>query len=262
MKKLLAIVLLLATCTSCSLFDHRADNAYAAAMKRWNAGDYPAAVRMYLELVREYPDSSRADEALYWAGVTQFLYLGETDKALRTLRLLLRTYPDSNRAAHAQWYIAQIYDLGNSDCASAIPEYRKAAAYSNREVREKSLYGLADCLSRVNKVGEALTTWQQEVTEFPRGQQTPLAYFRMGTAAFATGAINRSETCYRKAIALNPDPSFAVKAKFALAETLEFDGQLEEALALYQEIAPAYSDPDVIQIKIKAIRNRMIKKRY
>jgi TolA-binding protein len=66
----------------CDAVDRDAIEQYEAATKRWNAGDYPNAVKQYFTLVKEHPNSPRADDALYWAGVTQFLYLGETDKAL------------------------------------------------------------------------------------------------------------------------------------------------------------------------------------
>ncbi len=192
MKKLV-IVLLLAmfVLAGCDVFDKAAQNEFEAATKRWNAGDYQNAVRLYFALVKEHPSSSRADDALYWAGVTQFLYLGETEKALQTLRLLLKRYPHRDMAPAAQWYIAQIYELGYSDYERATEEYRKAAEYSNREVREKSLYSLADNLFRLGKRDEARDVWMRQVAEFPNGPQSRIAYYRLGTAAFAKGDLKR-----------------------------------------------------------------------
>src|SRR5271169_397139 len=112
MNKLFILLLLGIFLTGCDLFDKSASSDYEAATKRWNAGEYQTAVKLYLTLVKEHPYSSKADDALYWAGVTQFLYLGETEKALQTLRLLLKTYPHRDMAPYAQWYIAQIYELG------------------------------------------------------------------------------------------------------------------------------------------------------
>jgi TolA-binding protein len=184
MKRILMLLLIGMFLTGCDVFDKAADNEYEAATKRWNARDYQAAVKMYFALVKEHPSSPKADDALYWAGVTQFLYLGETDKALQTLRLMLKTYPRRDMAPAAQWYIAQIYELGYSEYERAIEEYRKAAAYSDREVREKSLYSVAECLFRVGRIEEARETWALQLTEFPNGPQSRLAYFRLGTAAF------------------------------------------------------------------------------
>jgi TolA-binding protein len=262
MRKILFVFLIGILLTGCDVFDKSAVNEYEAATKRWNAGDYQTAVTLYFALVKEHPNSSKADDALYWAGVTQFLYLGETEKALQTLRLLLKRYPNRDMAPHAQWYIAQIYELGYNDYGQAIEEYRKAADYTNREVREKSLYGLAECLFRIGKIEEARNTWTQQITIFPNGPQSRLAYFRLGTAAFSKGDIEKAKTFYRKALENSTDKELVIKAKFSLAGCLEAEDNLSEALAIYQEIEPEYPNRDAIQIKIQALEARIIKKRY
>ena len=110
---------------------------------------------MYIGLVKNHPYSPHADNALYWVGVTQFLYLGETEKSLQTFRLLLKKYPHRDMAPAAQLYIAEIYELGYNDYVRAIEEYRKATHYSDKDVREKSLYSLADNLFRVGRIDDA-----------------------------------------------------------------------------------------------------------
>ncbi len=249
--------------TGCDAFDKSAQNEYEAATKHWNAGEYQAAARRYLALAREHPYSTRADDALYWVGVTQFLYLGETDKSLQTLRLLLKRYPRRDMAPQAQWYVAHhIYEQGYNDYDRAIEEYRKAARYSDPEVREKSLYSLADCLFRVGKVDEARTVWMQQVDEFPAGPQVKLAYFRLGTTAFSKGELDEAKIFYRKTIDGNPDQELVVKAKFALAGCLESGDEPAEALKLYRDIESAYPNPEALQIKIKALETRIFKKSY
>ena len=262
MKRLAIIILLGTMLAGCDVFDKAAINEYEAATKRWNVGDYQNAVKMYFALVKEHPYSSRADDALYWAGVTQFLYLGETEKALQTLRLLLKRYPHRDMAPSAQWYIAQIYELGYSDYGRAAEEYRKAAAFSNREVREKSLYSLADNLFRLGKREEARDIWIQQVTEFPNGPQSRIAFYRLGTAAFAKGDLDKAVLFYRKTLENSTDAELAIKAKYALAGCFEAADNLAEALKLYKEIEPAYANPEAIQIKIKALETRIIKKSY
>ena len=263
MKKLAMLFLFIGVVLAgCDAFDKTAQNEYEAATKRWNAGEYQTAVRMYVALVKEHPYSSRADDALYWVGVTQFLYLGETDKALQTLRLLLKRYPHRDMAPQAQWYIAQIYELGYSDYERAIEEYRKAAEYTNRDVREKSLYSLADCLFRVGKTDEARDIWMRQVGEFPSGPQVKLGYFRLGTTAFSKGELDEAKIFYRKTIENNGDSELVVKAKFALAGCLEAGDELSEALKLYKEIEPVYPNTEAIKIKIKALETRILKKSY
>jgi TolA-binding protein len=263
MKRLaLALAFLIPLLANCDFFDKPAIKQYEEATKHWNAREYQTAVNMYFALVKEHPASSRADDALYWAGVTQFLYLGETDKALQTLRLLLKTYPHRDMAPSAQWYIAQIYELGYSDYPRAIEEYRKAAEYTDKDVREKSLYSLAECLFRIGKAEEARATWTRQISEFPNGPQANLAYFRLGTAAFSKGDLDAAERFYRKALEKNADKELTIKATFALAECFELGDRLQEALKLYKEIEPVYPNADAIRIKIAALEKRIAKKSY
>jgi TolA-binding protein len=246
----------------CDVFDKTSQNEFEIATKRWNEGDYQNAVRLYFALVKEHPSSTRADDALYWAAVTQFLYLGETEKALQTLRLLLKRYPQRDMAPAAQWYLAQIYELGYNDYEHAATEYRKAAEYSNREVREKSLYSLADNLFRLGRRDEARDIWMLQVTEFPSRPRSRIAYYRLGTAAFAKGDLKNAEVFYRKTIENSTDEELAIKAKFALAGCFEANDKLVEALKLYKKIQPHYSNPEAIRIKIKALKKRIFKKSH
>jgi TolA-binding protein len=266
MGKRLILMLVLGAALSglagCEAVDKQASLEYEAATKRWYAGDYAAAVSMYIRLVKSHPYSPHADNALYWVGVTQFLYLGETEKSLQTFRLLLKKYPSRDMAPLAQLYIAEIYELGYNDYVRAIEEYRKAAHYSDKDVRERSLYSLADNLFRVGKVDDARSTWKTQVKEFPRGNKADLAFYRLGTSAFSKGHIEEAENYYRRSLEVSKDKETVVKAKFALAQCLEASESLKDALAIYQELEPLYQNKDAIQIKIKALETRIIKKSY
>ncbi len=260
-RLILALVLALAL-NGCELFDKQAATEYEAATKRWYAGEYQTAVSMYIGLVKQHPYSRYADKSLYWVGVTQFLYLGETEKALETFRLLLKKYPRRDMAPAAQLYIAEIYELGYNDYPRAIEEYRKASQYADKEVREHGLYSLADNLFRVGRIAEAQDTWLTQVKEFPRGSRADIAFYRLGTTSYSRGKIDEAEAFYRKSLAVSKDKEIAIKAKFALAQCLEAEENLQEALALYREVEPEYANKEAIRITIKALETRIVKKRY
>ena len=259
-----AIILfsLFALMLGCDALDKTATNKYEAATKRWNAGDYRAAVALYTDLAEEHPLSPHADNALYWVGVTQFLYLGETEKALETLQLVLEKYPRRDSSPSAQLYIAKIYEVGYNDYTRAVQEYREAVTYTDRVVRENGYYHLADNLFRIGNKEEAKEIWQRQVHEFPNGSMAELAHFRLGTLAFSKGAIEEAEACYRSALKKSDDTELAVKAKFALAGCLEAREELTEALKLYTELKPVYPNEEALQIKIKALKERIRKKSY
>lgn len=256
---LLAGVLLLA---GCEAFDKRATREYEEAMKAWNAGNHRAAANRFTAMAKDHPFSPLADNALYWTGMTQFLYLGETEKALQTLSFVLKKYPRRDMAASAQFMIAQIFELGYNDFKRAAGEYRKASEYSDREVREKSLYSLGDILFRLGKAEEANESWMRQIREFPGGPRAKLAYYRLGTTAFSKGDLAGAEKYYRKTLEVDPDRELAVKVTYALANCLEADDRLQEALKLYQELVPVYPNREALEIKIKALETRILKKSY
>jgi TolA-binding protein len=114
----------------------------------------------------------------------------------------------------------------------------------------------------VGKIDQAKDTWMRQVSEFPNGPQAKLAYFRLGTTAFSKGELEKAGMFYRKALENNTDSELVIKAKFALAGCLEAGDNLSDALKLYKEIEPIYPNPEAIQIKIKALETRIIKKSY
>ncbi len=246
----------------CDAFDKRTTTEYENAMKIWTEGNYRTAVTQFLALAKEHPFSPLADNALYWAGMTQFLYLGETEKALQTLNFTLKKYPRRDMAPQSQYMIAQIYELGYNDYERAIGEYRRASEYSDREVREKSLYSLGDNFFRLGKADDAREAWTRQVQEFPRGPQSKMAYFRLGTAAFAKGDLAAAENYYRRTLEVDPDQELTVKVKYALANCLEAGEQLQEALKLYRELLAVYPNREALEIKIRALETRIIKKSY
>lgn len=247
---------------ACGFFDRQAKEEYEAASRRLAAGEHQAAASLFITLVKNHPFSPQADNALYWAGVTQFLYLSETEKSLQTLRLLLKKYPRRDMAPSAQLYIAEIYELGYNDYHRAIEEYRKAALYADKEVRERSLYSLADNLFRVGKIDEAQDAWLVQVKEFPAGGRADIAFYRLGTTAFSRGRLNEAESYYRRSLSVSKDKEIGVKAKFALAQCLEAVESLKDALTIYKELEPDYPNKDAIRIKIRALEARILKKSY
>ena len=70
------------------------------------------------------------------------------------------------------------------------------------------------------------------------------AWFKLGIVNFELNAFSHAETCFRRAIELRPRLD---SAYYNLGRSLEFQGKLDEAIAVYQELlrfAPwPYSSP-------------------
>ncbi len=73
-----------------------------------NGKDARRSVERYLQLVRLYPRSSLADDALYRAARLRGQILGDTEGARELLRKAIRGYPSSNGARAASIYLATL----------------------------------------------------------------------------------------------------------------------------------------------------------
>ncbi len=90
---------------------------YALATAR--AGDYPAAERIYGELVKRYPDSAQADEAQWKPGYMKH-DAGDLEGAVEGFEAYLRARPSGKFAADARWFRAwDLHRLRHDDDALA-----------------------------------------------------------------------------------------------------------------------------------------------
>jgi soluble lytic murein transglycosylase len=136
-----------ALCLALATGDVGAYNARAlaqAARWRWNADDDPAALRLFREVARRFPDSREGPEALYAIARIQ-QESGEYDDALRTYDALAHAYPSSRTAAEARWRAAWVRYLAG-DHLGAAERFARLAQASERETRVAAEYWEARAL--------------------------------------------------------------------------------------------------------------------
>lgn len=94
------------------------EGLYGRAQELLNAGRHDEARKAFLSLVRSHPESSLADNALYWIGES---YYNEKDfeKAASGFMEAAEKYPDGNKAPDALYKAALSYvELHKDDSAS------------------------------------------------------------------------------------------------------------------------------------------------
>lgn len=84
---------------------HEDDVAYWLGDCWFEAGDYKQAIESYLIVTDQHPESARAPEALYKAGLS-YLELGRTDEGADALREVRILYPFSDSAQKAEAKLA------------------------------------------------------------------------------------------------------------------------------------------------------------
>jgi tol-pal system protein YbgF len=85
-----------------------AQKAYGAAIKEYEAGDYPAAIRHLGAIVDLFPDAGVVPDALYWLGDAQWRQR-DYAAAITAEEQLLSSHPQSNKAPEALLLIGKAH---------------------------------------------------------------------------------------------------------------------------------------------------------
>jgi tol-pal system protein YbgF len=121
--------------------------------------------------------SSASADAMYEASLAQ-LRRGSTSTARLGLREMLRTYPNSPRAPDALYFIGQSFSAENPDSAGAY--YSQVVdQYSTAARAPSALYNLGLLAERRKDTAKAKDAYQRVVQKYPQSDEAALARDRL-----------------------------------------------------------------------------------
>lgn len=119
------------------------------------------AVVLYRQVLDNYPQYQRADEATFYLAST-LGGIDEKDKANEEYTRLVRSYPDSKFIAAAYVQIGE-YHFDNNAAFKALGAYKQATHYKDSEWYAFANYKLAWCYYNVSEYGKAIETMKHVV---------------------------------------------------------------------------------------------------
>src|SRR5438128_12491808 len=150
----------------------------AAAGWHWNADDDAGAVRLFGEVLRRFPDSAQAPEALYATGrIAQ--EAGRWAEARTAYTRLAERYPHAEPAAEARWRAAWVRYLAG-EIAAAAEAFARLAGRSAGAARIAAEYWQGRALARLGRGGEARALFVHAAEPHFRSYYAGLAAERLG----------------------------------------------------------------------------------
>lgn len=230
----------------------------AQAEGRWKQGDYLGAIQDYRRIIEEHPKSAVADDAYYWIGTLESLYLHDDVHAVLTYQKLIHDYPASPHRLSAQQAMAEIYDYKLHDLRRAITEYQKLIEKdSDPKLREKIQYRIGEAYMDLNDLDQARTEWDLLVKQAPQSSWADNALYRIGNTHLLQAQYQLALTVYQDLLVRYPGTDMRTETQFGIAQCLEETERLKEALAKYRELETDYSNPQIIQLKIRNLERRL-----
>jgi tetratricopeptide (TPR) repeat protein len=139
---------------SCNSENMAADNSESAT---WQG----RSIKLYQQILSNYPTFSRADEASFYMANA----LWDTDQrkdAVKEFTRLVKSYPESGWVPDAYVMIGEHY-FDDNNAYKALLAYQKASAYKNSDKYPFALYKLAWCYYNVGEYGKSIDTMKAVV---------------------------------------------------------------------------------------------------
>jgi tol-pal system protein YbgF len=129
------------------------------------------------DTARPGPNSAASADQMYEASLAQ-LRRGSTSTARLGLREMLRVYPTSERAGDALYFIGQSFAAENPDSAAAYYE-QVMQKYPTSSRASSALYNLGLLAERRKDTKKARDTYQRVVQRYPQSDEAALARDRL-----------------------------------------------------------------------------------
>jgi tol-pal system protein YbgF len=123
------------------------------------------------------PSSAASADQMYEASLAQ-LRRGSTSTARQGLREMLRTYPTSNRAGDALYFIGQSFAAENPDSAAGYYE-QVVQKHPTSSRAASALYNLGLIAERRKEIKKAREAYQRVVQKYPQSDEAALARDRL-----------------------------------------------------------------------------------
>lgn len=118
-------------------------------------------IRLYQQILRNYPRYQRADEAVFYLGMA-LQDTGKKEDAVKQFITLTKRYPESGYVPDAYVNIGEYY-FDTNNAYKALLAYKKATAYRESSKYSFALYKLGWCYYNVGEYGKSIDTMKSVV---------------------------------------------------------------------------------------------------
>ncbi len=241
-------------------YDSKLEARFASGEAALASGDYESGVAIFQRLHSRHPHYERAPEALLLAGNTLDLYLHRPQEALLCFLLVEHDYPGTDEAARAQRRSAEIYKLRLDDYRSAVVAYQKLLNTGVKD-GDRIQYEIADSYFRLDNFEQARIEFEILARDYPQSSLLPEVAYRVAVTYSLEGRLEEAAKAFAAVAERWPQDGYAVEARLGLAAALEEGERLSEALDVLTKLLGVYPNAEVIDKRIRQVKERMGKKK-
>lgn len=234
----------------------------------WEAKKYDEAVQNFIALTTAYPNHQLVDDSLFWIANIYEHYLKEPKQAVRFYRSLTNTSEGSDYRLQSMLGLARVRAMeGDDGKRKAIRIYRKLQRQQDttlsQEEWEQNQLRLAQLFIDLENYEQARVELKRLILERPNSRYVSKAHYQIGGSYQMEGKSNLAMIAYFEADKKFNHQKESIASAFNLADLYEEEGQLKEAINVYQSILNRIEQKEVFyqlaNERIRKLKSRLKK---
>ena len=210
---------------------------FLRAQEQWRQGHYGESIDLYEGILRDYPKSRYADQALWEMGTIHYVNFYHVDRAAACFQKLLRQYPKSLLVEEVKLRLAQIYEADLGDLSRAITYWQQVLARdSSADLQRKVCFKMADALFKINRIEEAREHFQRVIEASAGDHLSEQSRIRLGIILQIQKDYRGSVDWFQQVLTSTQCGDCRIQAQLGLIESYEFMEELARAIETAQAI--------------------------
>lgn len=232
---------------------------FEKAAKQESLGEIDKAQQLYQQLYQEFPQSEFAAEGLLRSGQIWQFDQQQDQQALLCYLKLEHDFPDHPLTISAQESAAHIIKYSLRDFSRAIGYFQRLLDQSEGS-RDRYLYEIADCYFRLDNYPQARIELETLLDQYPNSSLVADVLYRKAGLLLLEKRLADAQSDWQQLVEQFPDSNYSVQARFNLAQALEEEDHLLEALERYQNLE-TFPYSDLLREKIEHLQQRIAAKK-
>lgn len=230
----------------------------AQARALWDAGVYGDAARNFLTLADLYPDSPLAEESLYLAASLYHHYIRNPEQAARLYQTLAVSFPKGQYFFEARENLAVVFEANDDSRHRALQIYQQLLLAPEMAGRADYLrFKIGELNLQLGKMDQARFEFRDLLIKQPKSKFAPQTYYLVGYSYYLEKRFDLALAVFRSTARKFPGTPISIRSEFFVADTLEDQGKMRQALKSFRALKNRYPLPDIINRRIRTLRARI-----
>jgi TolA-binding protein len=228
------------------------------AKSLWEQGQYEEAARTFVAVTEVAPNSGLTEESYFWAGCLYQYYLNNPAQATRYYQLIALRYPDGEYYNRARKNLAEVFEQDPNTMYRALQIYRQLLrAKELRAEQEKFQFKIALLNLQMGRTDQARYELRTFLRNYPSSRDVPQAYYLVGFSYYLDKRPRVALAVMQQAVKNFPGSAVAAQAQFFMADTQEEQGNLQDALRLFQGLTGTAANAKIVEKRIQTLEARI-----